>query len=42
MYAAVQQFSVERDPKIVVKLEEITPEEFKEKLSRFGNVQGIN
>lgn len=42
MYAAVQQFSVERDPKIVLKLEEITPEEFKEKLSRFGNVQGIN
>jgi hypothetical protein len=42
MYASVQQFSVERDPKIVLKLEEITPEEFKEKLSRFGNVQGIN
>lgn len=42
MYAAVQQFSVERDSKIVLKLEEITPEEFKEKLSRFGNVQGIN
>ena len=42
MYAAVQQFSVERDPKITLKLEEITPEEFKEKLSRFGNVQGIN
>jgi hypothetical protein len=42
MYAAIQQFSVERDPKIVLKLEEITPEQFKEKLSRFGNVQGIN
>ena len=42
MYASVQHLFVERDPNIILKLEEVTPEQFKEKLQRFGNVQGIN
>ena len=42
MYASVQELFVQRDPSIILKLEEVTPEEFKEKLQKFGNVQGIN
>lgn len=42
MYASVQQFFVERDPKIILKLEEVTPGQFKGKLSRFGSVQNAN
>jgi hypothetical protein len=39
MYAAVQQYTVERTPSITLSLEEVTPEQFREKLRRFGNVQ---
>ena len=42
MYAAVQQFPVERNPNITLKLEEISPDQFKIKLTEFGNVQRMN
>jgi hypothetical protein len=42
MYSAVQQFIIERNPDITLQLEEITPEQFKEKLSWLGNVQRVN
>jgi|KBSSwiS6_1023812.scaffolds.fasta_scaffold01452_3 hypothetical protein len=42
MYSTVQQYTIDRNPDLTLKLEEITPEQFKEKLGRFGNVQRAN